>query len=889
MKYAKILIIGILSITLLFSSCNNTKQEADHITEKGQKLEEESAPTTMPDPDPSSLPATKVVDFFIGDGFEIRDVYKVYDNNTFGQMGEYVSINIFNSDLIEWVHETIANELAKMDIPIAIDMFDYVTDNPHRAYEYGSNPYDFKENYPDAIVYEKGEIDLEEYYTEYGDVIDELKQKYYYDELEQACPVEYIGNDIFIIDFPSKKGVISYREYIGYYENGESKNYKVRGFNIFNDEEIIKVQEGNYFICGLTSDGRVLTYVDDGIIGKQHKVYSEGDEEIFEEYKNIDTSSWTDIVDIVADDNDSFIIGLKKDGTIESVGRPKKYGLDFSDWKDISNIYYDYTHIVGLKDDGAVVSLGENQFGECEVSDWTDITKIWMANSYFGGNQTFGLKKDGTVIMAGFDGAGLGEVSNWTDITDISVGSGHNGNHTYILGLKTDGTVAACGYNVAGQCDVNNWENIKSIGTFEDISFGITNNDGLRITGGSIGGMASDFIKWQPDTLTVDFYDILHSNFAVLDKDGQAHYLKDGQTFLLNVNNILFFNSNWRSNIVDIARTEQGYAIRRENDILVAWSTQPITQNIDKEWNELLNGSEDIENGRARIDEEKNLIYWLDSDYWGDTSIFEGTNVSVTGGRIVEVDGVTDFVAATTDISTEVFDQFSIGEYRFYTIDVDGVVCKWSASSVGGGYSDGILMQDEITTINLNDVSKFVPGGYLSIDGEFIIFKEELDTYNWDAIPVDMENSTGTNIQTEPTEETKGQEEPSEVIEDYSEIDTWDEYISVFDGDMPDFTELVNIEPSFISTCYEQLKEVHIRVIFDEATKDEFDKFIALAIESGYKKTSTINSNYMVPDDPKEYPLTVCVFESEDGSEFEIYLYEDAINAVDIMFTISQN
>ncbi len=129
------------------------------------------------------------------------------------------------------------------------------------------------------------------------------------------------------------------------------------------------------------------------------KVYREtvsGDSTHYGDTPIRDAENWTDIVGITA--GQSFLLGLKKDGTVAVAGGIEAGTLDVSGWTDIvaiaSSGYGKYA--LGLKKDGTVVAAGRNDTGQCDVSGWRDIVAIGAGVKY-----AVGLKSDGTVAFAG--------------------------------------------------------------------------------------------------------------------------------------------------------------------------------------------------------------------------------------------------------------------------------------------------------------------------------------------------------------------------------------------------------------------------------------------------------------------------------------------------------
>jgi len=183
--------------------------------------------------------------------------------------------------------------------------------------------------------------------------------------------------------------------------------------------DLVQVSAGSGYMAGLRSDGTV-------VLAKYLNVNTE-----------CDVSDWKDMIAVgsnVSGGASTFIVGLKKDGTVEFEGKIrglKEYlEIDVSDWEHIIAISAGASHFVGLKDDGTVVAAGYNTKGECDVSDWEDIIAVSA-----GAGTTLGLRSDGTVVAAGDNLYHQCDVSNWTDIVAISAG------YRISAGLKSDGSV----------------------------------------------------------------------------------------------------------------------------------------------------------------------------------------------------------------------------------------------------------------------------------------------------------------------------------------------------------------------------------------------------------------------------------------------------------------
>ena len=215
---------------------------------------------------------------------------------------------------------------------------------------------------------------------------------------------------ISISPFSSFAGINEDGSVDGFGFNGESEN--IRELSTWGKIEAIESE--NYSICGLTSDGKVLTA----------SVSSIG----------FSVSDWEDIVAISV--GDSCIVGLKADGTVLaelSAGAGQDYGqCEVSEWKDIIMVSTGGTHTVGLKTDGTVVAVGSNQSKQCDITEWKDV--VYISTSKL---NTVGVRRDGTVVAVGSNQYGQCAVLGWENITEVSIDT------HYTIGLKMDGTVVS--------------------------------------------------------------------------------------------------------------------------------------------------------------------------------------------------------------------------------------------------------------------------------------------------------------------------------------------------------------------------------------------------------------------------------------------------------------
>lgn len=163
-------------------------------------------------------------------------------------------------------------------------------------------------------------------------------------------------------------------------------------------EDITAVAAGGYHTVGLREDGTVVAT-------------GQGD------YGQCEVDGWKNIIGVAA--GAFFTAGLRFDGkvlitpirTVESARTSPLAQIEQTNlilreleeklkpvqqWKDIIAIAAGESYLLGLKEDGTVVSAGVDSFGRCDVSAWTDIVSIAA-----GSMMSVGVLSDGTVVTAG--------------------------------------------------------------------------------------------------------------------------------------------------------------------------------------------------------------------------------------------------------------------------------------------------------------------------------------------------------------------------------------------------------------------------------------------------------------------------------------------------------
>lgn len=217
----------------------------------------------------------------------------------------------------------------------------------------------------------------------------------------------------------------------------------IYGYDTFFDKSDRLEEDQNNFLA-LMNDGTVYTQVNKENWTKK-------------------IADWQDIVSL--DLSTGGVIGLKSDGTVETVG----YSYEIDRFTDMIGVAAGGFHVVGLRMDGTVLSVVKNEslvnleVGQCRgTAGWKDIVQVDA-----GYQHTVGLTGDGKVLAVGRNNELQCEVSDWTDIVAISTGLYHT------VGLRADGTVVATGKSDRDQCAVSSWSNIVAIKATNEGTIGI--------------------------------------------------------------------------------------------------------------------------------------------------------------------------------------------------------------------------------------------------------------------------------------------------------------------------------------------------------------------------------------------------------------------------------
>jgi len=275
-------------------------------------------------------------------------------------------------------------------------------------------------------------------------------------------------------------------------------------------KNLVKVVAGVSGIkVGLKNDGTVV--VDSSVVTELY-----------------DAESWTDIVDIAS--GRYFILGLKSNGTLVSVGNHLALGENYTDIIEIAGSDYE---AVAIKSDGTVVRIDVTSGSpQSDVSGFSNIkttamiptssnsgsTIPYASNVYYSespdgktnwsmpisivdsnnivkrqipqktiGVKYYGIaiKTNGTVVCTNPTINNL--ITNWTNIIAVSAGYQH------VVGLKSDGTVIArdAGNDANNKCNVSAWTDIVDICAGDNYTAGLKSDGTVLISTNVVSDITS--------------------------------------------------------------------------------------------------------------------------------------------------------------------------------------------------------------------------------------------------------------------------------------------------------------------------------------------------------------------------------------------------------------
>lgn len=238
-------------------------------------------------------------------------------------------------------------------------------------------------------------------------------------------------------------------------------------FNNFSAVEQIEAFEGNVF--ALTTNGKVLVSLQ-----KETENYS----------NSKIAKDWTNIVAIKV--SNEYLFGLKENGTVLSerykekqemdlIAREKNREIDTSSWQQIVQIQPCLGGIVGLKEDGTLVQSGVDSSAIIKISEWKDIVQLTGARWFL-----IGLKEDGTLVATGDNNNNILNIENEKDV--IALSSNYYYAEHFAL-LTKNRVVKAIGDNQHGQCETASFDNIASLYAGDSYTIGVTKEKKVVIKG----------------------------------------------------------------------------------------------------------------------------------------------------------------------------------------------------------------------------------------------------------------------------------------------------------------------------------------------------------------------------------------------------------------------
>ncbi len=241
------------------------------------------------------------------------------------------------------------------------------------------------------------------------------------------------------------------------------------GFDLFDWTGICQLIPTDFFVAGLTEEGRVrLT----------------GEVSDFEE-----AARWTDVARLYYDADTLF--GLTKDGHVLAAGADVKF--DPGELEDIVNILPGGMDTLAVASDGRVTVM-RHEGGLWDIGGAYGLREVAVGPDF-----AMYLMEDGTVRS----GASLYQILDrnnwenpyflWSDMKELLIGEG------YIVGLKQDGTVL-CQSHIPGEPvpDTTGWSGVQKILLDRErgIAYGLT-GDGRVLTASASGEPELPVDAWE--------------------------------------------------------------------------------------------------------------------------------------------------------------------------------------------------------------------------------------------------------------------------------------------------------------------------------------------------------------------------------------------------------
>lgn len=160
-------------------------------------------------------------------------------------------------------------------------------------------------------------------------------------------------------------------------------------------------------------------------------------------FSEIDVSSWTNIVDIVA--SSGFVAGLREDGTVCASGvTGDGYDLEkVKEWKDIILIAVGHFELIGLNKSGQLFQIGKDRLDG--LTSAKDIMTIVCGGE--NAENYFALQSDGTVVGGVKDWSGALESKPIQGLSRV-VGIYRDHYHHGCIALLKDGSIRFFGSDI---------------------------------------------------------------------------------------------------------------------------------------------------------------------------------------------------------------------------------------------------------------------------------------------------------------------------------------------------------------------------------------------------------------------------------------------------------
>ncbi len=313
------------------------------------------------------------------------------------------------------------------------------------------------------------------------------------------------------------------------------------GFDLFDWTRIKQVIPTDYFIAGLTEEGRVrLTgevggleeaarwtdvarlYYADNSQGKgillglttDGRVLAAGQESAFDPSRLSDIAELIPSADILALNGEGrvtvlplayklsdaqglygvaevalhadFAFYLMEDGSVRPGSGYYNYYSNnfFYSWKDMQALRVGDSYMLGLTRDGHVLG-GPFRWGDPlpETGEWSDVVQLELDRER---SIAYGVTGDGHVLIASLSGGESPEISAWANVKEIRI------NDNYVVGLTKDGRVLSWAWGEArAPLEHAGWKNVTAIALGRNHLAALTADGAVLATGDNSFGQCT--------------------------------------------------------------------------------------------------------------------------------------------------------------------------------------------------------------------------------------------------------------------------------------------------------------------------------------------------------------------------------------------------------------